>query len=145
MSTGLPRPGLARSAHRGRTKFLRGYVSMSSTAVNRPTHDHAASLREVARTSMRSVFLGPAHQLAVRMRINNCTHGHNYFMAQATSHAPAMHHAYTSNCTYAEGLHFSAFHYKGNACSSYTTTDIMYLACSTIIIYYYFIINYSRL
>ena len=44
MSTGLPRPGLARSAHRGRIKFLRGYVSKSSAAVNRPTHDHAASL-----------------------------------------------------------------------------------------------------
>ena len=34
MSTGLPRPGLARSAHRGRIKFLRGYVSKSSAAVN---------------------------------------------------------------------------------------------------------------
>ena len=44
MSTGLPRPGLAHSAHRGRIKFLRGYVSKSSAAVNRPTHDHAASL-----------------------------------------------------------------------------------------------------
>ena len=29
MSTGLPRPGLARSAHRGRIKLLRGYVSKS--------------------------------------------------------------------------------------------------------------------
>ena len=34
MSTGLPQPGLARSAHRGRIKFLRGYVSKSSAAVN---------------------------------------------------------------------------------------------------------------
>ena len=34
MSTGLPRPGLARSAHRGQIKFLRGYVSKSSAAVN---------------------------------------------------------------------------------------------------------------
>ena len=79
MSTGLPRPGLARSAHRGRIKFLRGYVSKSGAAVNRPTHDHVASLLEVARTSKRSAFRGPAHQLAVRMRINNCTHGHNYY------------------------------------------------------------------
>ena len=31
MSTGLPRP---RSAHRGRIKFLRGYVSKSSAALN---------------------------------------------------------------------------------------------------------------
>ena len=28
---------------------------------------------------MRSAFRGPAHQLAVRMRINNCNHGHNYY------------------------------------------------------------------
>ena len=34
----------ARSAHGGRTKLLRGYVSKSSAAVNRPTHDQAASL-----------------------------------------------------------------------------------------------------
>ena len=27
ISTGLPRSGLARSAHRGRIKLLRGYVS----------------------------------------------------------------------------------------------------------------------
>ena len=101
MSTGLPRPGLARSAHRGRIKFLRGYVSISSAAVNRPTHDHAASLSDLARTSMRSAFRGPAHQLAVRMRINNCTHGH-----YCPSNQPC-----TSNCTSAEGLHFSAFHY----------------------------------
>ena len=105
MSTGLPRPGLARSAHHGRIKFLRGYVSISSAAVNRPTHDHAASLSEVARTSMRSAFRGPAHQLAVRMRINNCTHGH-----YGPSNQPC-----TSNCTSAEGLHFSAFHYIGNS------------------------------
>ena len=34
MSTGLPQPGLARSAHRGRIKLLRGYVSKSSAALN---------------------------------------------------------------------------------------------------------------
>ena len=44
MSTGLPRSGLARSAYRGRIKFLRGYVSKSSAAVNRPTRDHPAIL-----------------------------------------------------------------------------------------------------
>ena len=53
---------------------------------------------------MRSAFRGPAHQLAVRMRINNCTHGH-----YGPSNQPC-----TSNCTSAEGLHFSAFHYKSN-------------------------------
>ena len=31
---GLPRPRLARSAHRGRIKLLRGYVSKSSAALN---------------------------------------------------------------------------------------------------------------
>ena len=49
---------------------------------------------------MRSVFRGPAHQLAVRMRINNCTHGHNYSYAM---HKPAT--AQTPR------VHFSAFHY----------------------------------
>ena len=34
MSTGLPRLGIARSAHRGRMKLLRGYVSKSSAALN---------------------------------------------------------------------------------------------------------------
>ena len=34
MSTGLPRPRLARSAHRGRM-LLRGYVSKSSAVLNR--------------------------------------------------------------------------------------------------------------
>ena len=84
MSTGLPRPGLARSAHHGRIKFLRGYVSKSSAAVNRPTHDHAASLSEVVRLDVN------VWQLA--------------------------NHACTSNCTWAcaEGLHFSAFHYRGS-------------------------------
>ena len=39
---------------------------------------------------MRSAFRGPAHQLAVRMRINNCTHGHNYYYSP--SNQPCMHH-----------------------------------------------------
>ena len=53
---------------------------------------------------MRSALRGPAHQLAVpvRMRIN--IHGHN---------KPAMHRPCASNCACAGGLHFSAFHYKG--------------------------------
>ena len=34
MRTGLPRPGLARSAHRGRITLLRGYVSKSSATLN---------------------------------------------------------------------------------------------------------------
>ena len=42
---------------------------------------------------MRSAFRGPAHQLAVRMRINNCTHGHNYSYGPSnqpcTLHTPA--------------------------------------------------------
>ena len=70
MSTGLPRPCLARSAHRGRIKFLRGYVSKSSAAVNPLTITQLACERYIARTSMRSAFRGPVHQLAVRMRIN---------------------------------------------------------------------------
>ena len=41
MSTGLPRSGLARSVHRGRIQFIRGYVFKSSAAVN--LHDHTAA------------------------------------------------------------------------------------------------------
>ena len=40
---------------------------------------------------MRSAFRGPAYQLAVRMRINNCTHGHNYYYGP--SNQPCMHDA----------------------------------------------------
>ena len=56
---------------------------------------------------MRSALRGPAHQLAVRIRINNCTHGRPaiIIIAQSTSQ-PC-----TSNCVCAEGLHFSAFHF----------------------------------
>ena len=43
MSTGLPRPRLARSAHRGRMKLLRGYVSKSSAVLNRLTITQLAS------------------------------------------------------------------------------------------------------
>ena len=57
---------------------------------------------------MRSAFRGPAHQLAVRMRINNNIIAPMaiIIMAQATSHAPCH-----SNCACAEDLHISAFHY----------------------------------
>ena len=98
MSTGLPRPGLARSAHRGRIKFLRGYVSKSSAAANPLTITQLAWERYIARTSMRSALRGPAHQLAVRMRTRAPMA--IIIISQSTSHAPC-----------AEGLHFSAFHY----------------------------------
>ena len=43
--------------------------------------------------SMRSALRGPAHQLAVRMRINNCTHGHNNINNYCPiANQPAMHH-----------------------------------------------------
>ena len=54
---------------------------------------------------MRSALRGPAHQLAVRMRINNCIWPAKIIIAQSTSQPCA------SNCVYAEGLHFSAFHF----------------------------------
>ena len=45
---------------------------------------------------MRSVFRGPAHQLAVRIRINNCTHGrpagHNYYYGPSNQLAMHAHH-----------------------------------------------------
>ena len=67
MSAGLPRPG---SAHRGRIKLLRGYVSKSSAALNPLTITQLAyelSMRGRLRT--RTALFGPSHQLAVRMRI----------------------------------------------------------------------------
>ena len=39
----LPRPGLARSVHRGRITLLRGYVSKSSAALNPLTTTQLAS------------------------------------------------------------------------------------------------------
>ena len=68
MSTGLLRPGLVHSAHRGRIKLLKGYVSKSSAALNPLTITQLAcelSMRGRSRTAL----LGPSHQLAVRMRI----------------------------------------------------------------------------
>ena len=59
---------LARLAHRGRIKLLRGYVSKSSAALNPLTITQLAcelSMRGRSRTAL----LGPTHQLAVRMRI----------------------------------------------------------------------------
>ena len=107
MSTGLPRPGLARSAHRGRIKFLRGYVSKSSAAVNPLTITQLACERYIARRSMRSALRGPAHQLAVRMHVPMAI----IIIAQSTGHAPC-----ASNCACAEGLHFSAFQYQSYFC-----------------------------
>ena len=43
MSTGLPRPRLARSAHRGRMKLLKGKC-IQVQRCSKPTHDHVASL-----------------------------------------------------------------------------------------------------
>ena len=68
MSTGLPRPGLARSAHRGRIRSLREYVSKSSPALNPLTITQLACELSM-RGSLRTALLGPSHQLAVRMRI----------------------------------------------------------------------------
>ena len=69
--------------------------------------------------SMRSAFRGPAHQLAVRMRINNMPI--IIIMAQATSHAPC-----ASNCTCAEGLHFSAFHYCSNGSCTHICLNLAF-------------------
>ena len=67
MSTGLPRPGLAGSSHRGRMKLLRGYISKSSAALNPLTITHLAC--ELSMHRSRTALLGPSHQFAVRMRI----------------------------------------------------------------------------
>ena len=105
MSTGLPRPGLARSAHGGRIRLLRGYVISKSSAALNPLTITQLPCELSVRGGSRTALLGPSHQLAVRMRINNCTHAIIIIMAQATCYAPC-----ASNCACAEGLHFSAFH-----------------------------------
>ena len=71
MSTGLPRPGLAHSAHRGRIKLLRGYVCKSSTALTLTITQLACSCKRYVHVGTRSLtdLRVPAHQLAVRMRI----------------------------------------------------------------------------
>ena len=43
MSTGLPRPGLARSAHRGQIGVTKG-IRIQVQRCSRPTHDNVASL-----------------------------------------------------------------------------------------------------
>ena len=48
MSTGLSGPGLGHSAHHGRIKFLGGYVSKSSAALNPLMITQLANLGEVA-------------------------------------------------------------------------------------------------
>ena len=67
MSTGLSRPGLACSADRKRIKLLKGYVSKSSAALNPLTITQLACERPQGRS--RIALRGPAHQLAVHMRI----------------------------------------------------------------------------
>ena len=65
ISTGLPRPGLARSAQRGQIYLLRGYVSKSSTALNPLMITQLARKRPRGRS--RTALRGSAHQLAVRI------------------------------------------------------------------------------
>ena len=95
MSTGLSRPRLARSAHLQRINLLRGYVSKSSPGLNLLTITQLVCERPRGRSL--TALRGPAHQLAVRMRIiikNNERHaqllahgawlgclGHNYYYA----------------------------------------------------------------
>ena len=63
---------LARSAHRGRIKLLRGYVSKSSASLNPLTITQLACKRPRgrSRTALRGAMAQPgAHQLVVRTRI----------------------------------------------------------------------------
>ena len=59
MSTGLPRPGLAHSAHRGQIDLLRGYVSKSSAALNPLTITQVACERELGRGPVRVAWSSP--------------------------------------------------------------------------------------
>ena len=51
--TGIPRPRLARSAHRGRMKLLRGYVSKSSAVLNRLTITQLAEVDPMYQYSLK--------------------------------------------------------------------------------------------
>ena len=62
---------------------------------------------------MRSTFQGPAHQLAVRMRIIMA------IIAQATSQA--------SNCTCTEGLHFISYCKAYNYIYTYMLSPVLAL------------------
>ena len=62
MSSGLPRPGLAHSAHSERIKLLRGYVSKSSAVPNPLTITQLACERPRSRS--RTALRVPVHQLA---------------------------------------------------------------------------------
>ena len=76
MSTDLSRPGLARSAHHERITLLKGYVSMSSAALNPLTITQLAC--ESARGRSWTTLCGPAHQLALHMCViisNNINYG----------------------------------------------------------------------
>ena len=64
MSTGLPRPGSARSAHRERIKLLRGYVSKSSPALNPLTITQLACERPRGR----SRIVSRSHTLTLARR-----------------------------------------------------------------------------
>ena len=72
MSTGLHQPGLVPSTHRGRIKLLRGFVSKSSAVLN-------PLIVTLLACELRGRLLrGPAHQLAVRMRIIIISNNNNY-------------------------------------------------------------------
>ena len=66
----------SRSAHRGRIKLLRGFVSKTSAALNPLTITQLACERHRGRSQ--TALHGPAHQLAVHMPIiisNNNNYG----------------------------------------------------------------------
>ena len=85
MSTGLPRPRLARSAHRGRIKLLRGYVSKSIAALNPITITQLAcelSMRGAVGRGSRTAFLGPS-----RIPGPSISRAHAHYAYNITAHA----------------------------------------------------------
>ena len=117
MSTGLPRPGLARSAHRGQIKLLRGYVSKSSDALNTLmiTQLHVASLREVVLAQIADRVAWPSPSISgARCACVIMVHGPIRYGMQYSATRQFVSGSTTALHLLRRGfLHFSAFHLHG--------------------------------
>ena len=78
MSTGLPRPRLGRSAHRGPIKLLRGYVSKSSAALNPLT---------IKKLACELIMRGRPVADGVAWPIPSISSAHAHYAYNSTTHA----------------------------------------------------------
>ena len=94
---------------------------------------------------MRSAFRGPAHQLAVRMRINNCTHGHNNYcpINQPAHHAPTTARA-PRVCTLVPFIIIIITINPRRACAARVTVVVLCVCLSVCLSVCLFVHDYSR-